>query len=71
MIIVEITPQALVDMFRTDNLIHVAVTDGIPRTYEFVKAAINPDGNIELSVESEYDELDEKKSITVVDLTGT
>ena len=70
--IVEISIELLVEMFRTDNLIRSVVIEGIPRDYYFKKAAINYEcGTIELLLHSPTDEGEERKPITLTDLRGT
>ncbi len=69
--IVEISTELLVEMFRTDNLIRSVVIDGISRDMNLIETKINRNGNIELLLHSLTDKTDERKPITLTDLRGT
>jgi hypothetical protein len=70
--IIEIAPELLVEMFRTDHLARHVVIDGIPRDHYLVEARVNMSGIIELvCVNSDTDESLERKAVTLTDLRGT
>ncbi len=70
--IVEISTELLVQMFRTDNVIHAVVIEGIARDYNLVSAQVqNERSTIELLLHSPDDEGEERKAVTLTDLRGT
>lgn len=69
--IVEITTELLVEMFRSDNVIHVVVKDGIPQEYQLTHTKVTENGTIALLLETEDDHSLDRKDIVLTDLTGT
>lgn len=69
--IYEVTPQVLVQMFETDNVIRCVILDGIPKHSRFIEAKINRAGNVELIFDSAAETMFERKAITIKDLRGT
>ena len=70
--IFEISDELLFEMFRTDNLIRLVVTDGIPGDQWFDSLHINRHGNVEIHTADASGQVsEERKSITVTDLRGT
>jgi hypothetical protein len=68
--IVDLSPELLVEMFRTDNVIHSVIVDGIPREYRLADVKVNQHGTIELWLESETDQTEDRKPILLKDLRG-
>lgn len=69
--IFEFTPDVLVEMFRTDNVIRCIVDDGIPRDGILREVLVNQNGNVELDISTAAGGDSDRKSITITDLRGT